>query len=60
MFGRHLSDKLALKKCMDKYLGVLMDSKLSFKSHGKGFKLNFALSHIRHIRHQMSTQAAKM
>uniref|UniRef100_A0A8C8E3R6 Reverse transcriptase domain-containing protein n=1 Tax=Oryzias sinensis TaxID=183150 RepID=A0A8C8E3R6_9TELE len=45
-----------------KYLGVLLDSKLSFKSHIKRVcnRIKFNLSNFRHIRHQMSTQSAKM
>lgn len=45
-----------------KYLGVLIDSKLSFTSHVKRVcnRIKFNLMNFRHIRHQMSTQAAKM
>ncbi|XDV32774.1 hypothetical protein PO909_003497 [Leuciscus waleckii] len=45
-----------------KYLGVLIDSKLSFTSHVKRVcnRIKFTLSNFRHIRHQMSTQAAEM
>ncbi len=45
-----------------KYLGVLIDSKLSFKSHVKRVcnRIKFNLNNFRYIRHQMSTQAAKM
>ncbi len=45
-----------------KYLGVLIDSKLSFKSHVKRVcnRIKFNPSNFRYIRHQMSTQAAKM
>lgn len=45
-----------------KYLGVILDSKLSFNSHAKmvSNRIKFALSNFRHIRQQMSVQAAKM
>uniref|UniRef100_A0A3P9HF32 Reverse transcriptase domain-containing protein n=1 Tax=Oryzias latipes TaxID=8090 RepID=A0A3P9HF32_ORYLA len=45
-----------------KYLGVILDSNLSFKSHIKRVcnRIKFNLSNFRHIRHQMSTQSAKM
>lgn len=45
-----------------KYLGVILDSKLSFKSHIKmvSNRIKFTLSNFRHIRHQMSAQAARM
>ncbi len=45
-----------------KYLGVLIDSKLSFKSHVKRVcnRIKFNLNNFRYIHHQMSTQAAKM
>lgn len=45
-----------------KYLGVLIDSKLSFTSHVKRVcnRIKLNLMNFRHIRHQMSTQAAKM
>jgi len=40
----------------------LIDSKLSFSSHVKMVcnRIKYSLSNFRHIRHQMSTQAAKM
>ena len=45
-----------------KYLGIIIDSTLSFKDHVKKVcnNLRFTLSNFRHLRNHMSTQAARM
>ena len=45
-----------------KYLGLLIDSQLSFKSHVKkeGHRVKFNLSNFRFIRNSMTTDAAKI
>ena len=45
-----------------KYLGIIIDSTLSFKDHVKKVSnnLRFTLSNFRHLRNHMSTQAARV